>query len=164
MKFWRWGLYLVAAEMIARAAFEIAEVMRECSEASERMYMAPCERTWGDVSLRWGMTSVWVAAIGPALTSVSSVLQLLPSYACLLAPCFSSVYARVRRNVFCCLLRVYHSWHPSLAASHASLCSETFEGHDRTCVSQRFLQVRFLQVTGLPLCHGHGCSGRCEVF
>ena len=38
--------------MIARAAFEIAEVMRECSEVSERMYMAPCERTWGDVSLR----------------------------------------------------------------------------------------------------------------
>lgn len=159
MKFWRWGLHLLAAEMIARAAFQIAEVMRECSEASERTYMVPCGRTWGDVSLRWEMISVWVAAIGPAVMSVSSVLPLLPSYAYLLALCFSSVYARVRRNVFCWLLRVYHSWHPNLAASHASVCSKTFEGHDRTCVSQRFLQV-----TGLPLCHGHGCSGRCEVF
>lgn len=120
----------------------------------QRGRMWPPVRRWGEMqALRWEVAPPLVAAVGPSPLAV----PLLPSHVCLLAMCFCSGSTRERRNGAFQLLRNYHSLHSSLAASDVSLCSEEFEGRDRTCVS--LSHVGFLQVTELPPCCGGGGRG-----
>lgn len=46
MTFWRWGPYLIIAEVTARASCEMAEVGSGCSEVFDRTHMASSERIW----------------------------------------------------------------------------------------------------------------------